>query len=431
MDFYIDTTNGKLVTSDESTVVPAAKTFTKGDRIPVNLYFLQAQEGASTPYAIINPTSISADFAIGKSVNPPTAGNYYVSFGAQTANIAIAPATAATDLQTGLNALSSISSAGGVSVNGTNGNLVVRFNNAGAQSAFVVDPSYIQPCQEEYVIERNAGSVTAPNEQIIQFLPQAVVHNNSWTDTSSTITASISTTVTGGPTVDEVQRLSFTGEPKGGTLSFTAPSFTSLITALSSGAYATDIPVFTTSVRHGLTQPQPVTLTGLTAISGIVNGTTYFVMNPTTFTFELSKSTTTADQWNFEASVTAVSSFVTALPRQGITINAPLSYDNLVNAISSTIGGNFNLLIQNNTEYDIAFIGDLGKTDVPTLQVTSTLQGLAGKYAAITIGADCLTEQMAGAASDKTFLLEISSSNGTTNMTDVQTSCTIRQEIDR
>ena len=430
MDFYIDTTNGRLVTSDESTVVSAAKTFTKGDKVPVNLYFLQAQEGASTPYAIINPTSISADFAIGKAVNPPTAGNYYVSFGAQTANIAIAPATAATDLQTGLNALSSISSAGGVSVNGTNGNLVVRFNNAGVQSAFVVDPSYLQPCQEAYVIERNAGSVTAPNEQIIQFLPQAIVHNNTWTDTSATITASVSTIVTGGPTVDEVQRLSFTGEPKSGTLSFTAPSFTSLITALSSGTYGTDIPVFTTSARHGLTQPQPVTLAGLTAVSGIANGTTYFVVNPTTFTFELSKSTITADRWHFEASVTAVSSFVTALPRQGVTINAPLSYDNLVTAISSTIGGNFNLFANNSTEYDIAFNNSLSKTDVPTLQATSTLQGIAGKYAAITIGADCLTEQLGGRASD-TFLLEISSSNGTTNMTDIQTSCTIRQEIDR
>lgn len=431
MDFYIDTTNGSLVTSDESTVVSQAKTFTKGDKLPVNLYFLQAQEGASTPYAIINPTSISADFAIGKAVNPPTAGNYYVSFGAQTANIAIAPATAATDLQAGLNALTSISSAGGVSVNGTNGNLVVRFNNAGAQSAFVVDPSYIQPCQEAYVIERNAGSVTAPNEQIIQFLPQAVVHNNAWADTSSTITASISTTVTGGPTVNEIQRLSFTGEPKTGTLYFTAPSFTSLITALSSGTYENAIPVFTTSVQHGLSQPQPVTLTGLTAVSGIANGTTYFVMNPTTFSFELSKSTASADRWHFEASVTAVSSFVTALPRQGATINAPLSYDNLVDAISSTIGSNFNLLANNSKEYDIAFNNSLARTDVPTLQLTSTLQGIAGKYAAITIGSDCLTEQMAGAASDKTFLLEISSSNGTTNMTDVQTSCTIRQEIDR
>jgi hypothetical protein len=111
----------------------------------------------------------------------------------------------------------------------------------------------------------------------------------SWTALSTTVTATITTLVTGGSGTNEQQRITLSQRPALGGWSIQLPARSVTVSTVSSNVF--------TAADHGLYGGQSVTLTAfsLTA-SAVANGSTYFVIRNSKDTFSLAStaSSTTA-----------------------------------------------------------------------------------------------------------------------------------------
>jgi len=114
-------------------------------------------------------------------------------------------------------------------------------------------------------------------------LTQPAALQTSWTATTTAITPSITTLTAGGSGANEVQKLTFAGNPpiEGG-YSLTLPSRTVTVSSVSAG-------VFTAS-NHGLINGQSVTLSAFSISGSTFSNSSYIVVNRTKDTFGISNT---------------------------------------------------------------------------------------------------------------------------------------------
>jgi hypothetical protein len=179
--------------------------------------FLEATGIINRPFEVVTQPG-TVKFGIGSRTASPESGTYTLTFDGDTTSAIEAAATAGA-IETALNGLAAISSAGGVSVTGELGDhFTVRFNDNGAQPSITADVSQLIPDTVAVIDERVAGSASVKEIQEIQLRLTPAVYQDSWSDLSTTVTATIETTVTGSGLANEIQRLSFSQKPFAGTL---------------------------------------------------------------------------------------------------------------------------------------------------------------------------------------------------------------------
>ena len=425
---YIDATNNRLVQGLESLNAVSNIGLVKGDAYNFRLYFLTATGEAGRPYDVVDHSSSSVAMSIGRKSGTMTSGNYYISFGGETANIPFS-ATPVAALQNGLNALTSISSAGGVSVNGSNGTFVVKFNTAGAQSAFVVDPAYIRPCMESYIVERNTGSVTATNEQIVQFLPKPNIKQTAWNNVAVAATAFTTTIVTGSDDVSLVQEITI-ANASGGHFQLTIPAQSQSIISSGTGDFSSGYLI--ADKKLSLYNGQVVTITGFSSYSGVTAGVEYIAKDISTdrkrvYLFDKISNTAIS----FAVGVTA-GSVIEGAARYSLPIfNVPDATE-MRDAINSIAGLASNFTTEDSQgKFRLTLTGDLANTNIGPIAITNNLLvGYNIKQSVVTLMSDCLTENLDGNESLNN-VLEIEINDGTSNVTPIQVPCTISQEIDR
>jgi hypothetical protein len=102
----------------------------------------------------------------------------------------------------------------------------------------------------------------------------------SWSAASTTITAAITNLTNGGGGANEVQRLTFSGNPPAeGAIFFTLPARTVTVSSVSAGVF--------TAASHGLLNGQTVALSSFTISGGTFANSTYFVTQRTPNTFRI------------------------------------------------------------------------------------------------------------------------------------------------
>ena len=117
----------------------------------------------------------------------------------------------------------------------------------------------------------------------------------SWTATTTSITASITTLTNGGAGANEVQKLTFSGNPPSeGGYSLTMPSRAVTVSSVSAGVF--------TAVNHGLLDGQSVTLSAFTISGSSFANSSYIVTQRSKDTFRIA---TTATGTAISASVTS------------------------------------------------------------------------------------------------------------------------------
>jgi hypothetical protein len=159
-DLFINVTDRRLTVS-ETNSAPTTANFTKGDDGVFRLYFLEPTGVINRPFEVIDLTGTDVKLGIGSRTAAPRSGTYTLAFSAETTSD-IAAAASAADLQTALNGLSAISSAGGVSVTGTlEDHFTIRFNTAGTQSAITANVSQLIPDTIAIIDERIEGTAPA------------------------------------------------------------------------------------------------------------------------------------------------------------------------------------------------------------------------------------------------------------------------------
>ena len=423
-DLFIDTTNRRLAVSTTNLAPATTQRFVRGDTGAFNLYFLEATGVINNPFKVIDKTSSTVKFAIGSRTATPTNGTYTLSFSAETTGAINYSATSGT-IQQSLNLLSSISSAGGVSVSGSlETTFVVRFNNNGAQTAITANVEQLIPKTSAFIEERVAGSSTQKEIQELQFKVDPAVFENTWSDIGTIITATLTTIITGGVSANEVQRLSFSRNPSSGTFRLTVPTYNVLIASTITNG------VFISSENHGLAISQPVILSGFTALTGYTNGSQYVVKtipqsNQFTLAITSGASVITGSGEPDE------SGYAATILRQTNPIDhnaSPSDVQNLLQVLDSIGSGNVIVNGAQGSYYDFTFINYKGFTDLPVLNGINNLVGASAKIASVDFTSSSLRDLL-GNNQQTTLDLEIELTDADGISTMILTPCIVQEQL--
>ena len=425
-DLFIDLTDLRLA-ADSTTLAPSGSPiFTRGDITQFNLYFLEATGDIAVPFEITDQTGSSVNFAIGDLTAEPTSGTYTLSFSAETSGALSYSATAGA-ISSALNALTTISAAGGVSVSGDAiGHATIQFNSNGARSAITANTALLLPDTTASITIRRAGSATQPEVQDLDFSVNPYVLQATWTDTGTALTASIATTITGSASVNNTQTISLSRPAFGGAFTLTMPTtFSSVNSVVTNG-------LFITTSNHGLATSQQVTLTGFSAMTGFVqDGTPYFVKSlPSRQQFTLAVTaggTTLTGTATTGASSGATTILQSTDPLSYITTSAELqtALQNL-----SSIGANNATVIGNNTSgFAITFVNEKGFTSFPTMGLVSTLSAAPQTFAIVDFTGLNLRDAMGASSSPFTLSIQLNAVSQTTTV--IQQDCFVVEKLQR
>jgi hypothetical protein len=421
-DLFIDLTNRRLVASETNSAPVGLATFTKGDNGAFNLYFLEATGVINRPFEVVDKSSTSVKLGIGSRTGVPETGTYTLTFGGDTTSAIDAAATAGA-IQTALNGLSAISSAGGVTVTGELADhFTVRFATAGTQGSITADVSQLIPDTVAVIDERIAGSSTVKEVQEIQLRLTPAVFQDSWADLGTTVTATIATTVTGSDTENAVQRLSFSREPFAGTYRLTLGSVEiSQSAPISNG-------IITTTSNHGLTFNQPVLFDLNATVTGLDDNFIYFVKTiPQPNQFAVAA---TAGGTIITATATTIFDMFT-VDRQTAPISATASAADVQSALQAldSIGSGGVIVTGILGEYfDLTFSGAKGYAYQQQLTVENGTTAKPGKSADVNFATFALRDLLGNNPSvDLDLELELTESG--TRQTVILQACSVAEEL--
>jgi hypothetical protein len=428
-DLFIDLTNRRLVASETNSAPVGLATFTKGDNGAFNLYFLEATGVINRPFEVVDKSSTSVKLGIGSRLGVPESGTYTLTFGGDTTSALDAAATAGA-IQTALNGLAAISSAGGVSVTGELADhFTVRFNDVGAQGSFTADVSQLIPDTVAVIDERIAGSASVKEVQEIQLRLTPAVYQDSWTNLGTTVTATIATTVTGDASNNEVQRLSFSREPFAGSYRLSTPT-QGIFSGVAGDIFSVVSGIFTSTDFIGLTLNQPVVFTLIDqAVTGYEIGPIYYVKTitpPLQFGLSITPggalitSTSTGNEFQFEVPA-----------RQTAPISATASAADVQAALQAldTIQAGGVIVTGIQGEYfDITFSGPRSYQDVGQLTIQNGTTAKPGKTADVNFATFALRDLLGNnPAVDLDLELELTESG--TRQTVILQPCSVAEEL--
>ena len=275
--------------------------------------------------------------------------------------------------------------------------------------------------------ERVAGSATAKEVAEIQLRLTPAVFQSTWTNLSTTVTATIATTVTGSGLQNEIQRLTFSQEPFAGTFSLTFPAI-----ALTSNSTVT-AGVFYTSVTHGLALNQPITITGFdTTITGFTRGSTLFINSipsVTSFLVATTAGGTTITTASATAATTAGS--IATFLRQTDPLPASAVAADIATALQAldSIGAGGVSVAGIDGEYaDITFGGGKGFCDQPTITIAHGLTAKPGKTADVNFATFALRD-LVGSDNAVDLDIEIELTDSGTRQTVILSGCSVSEEL--
>lgn len=426
-DLFIDLTNNRLAASETNLSPAAPPVFTKGDNGTFNLYFFESGTDFTPTLNIVNRDASTVKLGIGSRSGLPETGDYTLTFGANT-TAAIPAAATAGQISTALNALTSISSAGGVTVTGAlDDHFTIRFATAGTRGSFTADVSQVIPDTVAVIDERLAGSVTTKEVAELQLRLTPAVFQSSWTNLSTTVTATMSTTITGSGIQNEVQRLDFSQSPLEGTYRLSFPSVTLTgNTAVTGG-------IFTTSVTHGLTLNQPVAITGYdTTVTGFTRGNTLFVSAiPAATQFQVALTSGGTAITGAQATAVTTSGIITTFLAQTSALAASasaLDVSTALQALSSIGSGGISVSGIQGSFYTLTFGGNKGFCDQPQITIQHGLTAKPGKTADVNFATFAMRD-LVGSNSAVDLDLEVELTTGGTRQTVILSGCTVAEEL--
>jgi hypothetical protein len=217
-------------------------TFTLGDTAGIEIYLVENTQVTSYPrQELLFPTSPGIKVAIGAIDESPTAGTWLMSYGGNTTS-ALPFNVTAVALQAALNALASITAAGGVTVSKIGDNYNIAFNTAGVRTELTTDGASLIPLSTAAVATLQAGTVSKPQISLVHL--QRTVAGLATTFTQTTASQITVESLAAWDGSKASFRVSISPDPKGGTftLSFDAQTGDDVSTAsINVGASALDV----------------------------------------------------------------------------------------------------------------------------------------------------------------------------------------------
>jgi len=220
LNLYVDIVGGKLVQSLTSTKAANLKSFVFGDVVPVKVWILEASSSADRVWDATELANKTVRLGIGAPGSQPSAGTFDITYDGDTFSGASYSISAA-DLQTGLNALASVTAAGGVTVTKSTGGVYrISFNDPGVVSDFSVDGAALYPTTSPTVVTAVEGTVSVRETVLIRFETQPAAYVE-LTDAITVVPTVVETIQSGGGTTPEIQKYTLDESVYGGSYTIT------------------------------------------------------------------------------------------------------------------------------------------------------------------------------------------------------------------
>lgn len=251
---------------------------------------------------------------------------------------------------------------------------------------------------------------------------QPAALQTSWTATTTAITASITTLTNGGAGANEVQKLTFSGNPPSeGGYSLTMPSRAVTVSSVSAGVF--------TAANHGLLNGQTVTLSAFSISGSTFSNTSYIVVQRTKDTFRIS---TTDGGTAISAAVTSGGGTATlpAITTPQIPFNATVSDVQQAFVAAGITNNNAPQIIVSGSYaqgFTFTFANSQANINFDPMTVSSTLAAPKGLQANVSLNTNEVAALIAaGTTSGLKFEVEVS--DGAKRQT-YQTTCSISDDI--
>lgn len=213
LNLYVDQDSGRLVAGFDSAQQAQPIRLVFGDSVPVNVRILT--DGSSRIWNDVDLTGKSIRVSVGDPAGKPTAGTFTITYGGDTTS-ALSYNVSAADLSVALNALTSITSAGGVTVTkSTNGAYRIAFVTVGARTDLTVDSVALYPSTEAIVMEAATGDASTKEVLLLKLEVQPSSYVELTTNLDSA--ACVVTTIREGDVgIQDVQSFEFSPVPYDG-----------------------------------------------------------------------------------------------------------------------------------------------------------------------------------------------------------------------
>lgn len=234
---WVNVTDRELVQSFQSNSTANIPKFTQGDNIPIEVILLEKTGNDGQVFSNFEINSETLKVALGRVDQAASSGTFTLTFDGDTTSALNYNATAA-DVDTALNALTSITTAGGVTVSGSNGGpFTVAFDAVGARNYITSDLSLIEPASVLSNIRKQTGDVSTKEIQVLRIQENLLGLTTSFSAISAPV-ATITTLIAGASGINEIQQLKIDRQCIGGVI---ALSFGGASTSFKYGATAAEV----------------------------------------------------------------------------------------------------------------------------------------------------------------------------------------------
>jgi len=232
MDYIVDVENKRLVSSFLSTRTTTPQAAVFGDTPNISVRLVESNDdGVDLPWRYVDLTGYSIRVAIGNPGGDPTAGTFTLTFDGDTTAALDYDATAA-EIDTELNGLASMVTAGGCTVSAVSAGYQVSFDTVGSQNIITATTDGLFPSSSAYIYESITGDGSTNEVQVVTL----EVDNSAYVELTTDIAAPSATvtTVREGvtDTTSELQRVEISGDPYLGTWAITIGGNTSAAIAV-------------------------------------------------------------------------------------------------------------------------------------------------------------------------------------------------------
>jgi hypothetical protein len=178
LKLFIDPKSNVAYPAFDSGTTISNPSFYLGDTTNLELYLI---DNSTAERKFIDfPAGSTIKCAVGDIDTPPSAGTFTLTFGANTTS-ALAYNISAADLQTALNALASVTSAGGVTVSLIGNNYSISFNSVGARTDITANGAGLVPLSAASITILQQGTSSLPEIALLHLQTLVAGYTNSFT----------------------------------------------------------------------------------------------------------------------------------------------------------------------------------------------------------------------------------------------------------
>jgi hypothetical protein len=160
-----------------ASITPSLPEFVLGDSREIDIYVVNGA-GAYQDYS--GSTAYDVTAAIGNAGAIPTSGTFTLTYGADTTAALAYNATSAA-VETALNALASVTSAGGLDVIGTTGGFRITFRSVGTRTDITGDGGELYPQSSVFAMNAEPGDGSTRCIQLLRIRQSVVAYCDAWT----------------------------------------------------------------------------------------------------------------------------------------------------------------------------------------------------------------------------------------------------------